>query len=107
VLSLRLPRPVGGRTARTAAAGPVREFDLPLLWASVVLLLFGMVMVYSASIALPDSARFASLRTTHHLTRHAFALTVGFGCALFAFAIRSHGGRSSRPGCSPPAWCCW
>ena len=87
MLSLRLPRPAGSRSARTAAAGVVREFDVPLLWVSVLLLLFGLVMVYSASIALPDSARFASLRTTHHLFRHGFALAVGFGCALFAFAI--------------------
>ncbi|HYF57892.1 MAG TPA: putative lipid II flippase FtsW [Burkholderiaceae bacterium] len=82
-----MPRPAGSRSARTAAAGVVREFDVPLLWVSVLLLLFGLVMVYSASIALPDSARFASLRTTHHLFRHGFALAVGFGCALFAFAI--------------------
>jgi cell division protein FtsW len=90
VLSLRLPRPraAAARSGRgAAAAGAVREFDLALLWAAVVLLLFGMVMVYSASIALPDSARFASLRTTHHLTRHAFAIAVGLGCATFAFAI--------------------
>lgn len=90
MLSLRLPRPgaVSGRSGRGAAAsGTVREFDLALLWAAAVLLLFGMVMVYSASIALPDSARFSSLRTTHHLTRHAFAIGVGLCCATFAFAI--------------------
>jgi cell division protein FtsW len=83
VLSLPLPR----MRARTPRPVLVREFDLPLLSAAVVLLLFGMVMVYSASIALPDSSRFASLRTTHHLTRHAFAMTVGLGCGLLAFAI--------------------
>ena len=83
MLSLPLPR----MRARTPRPVLVREFDLPLLSAAVVLLLFGMVMVYSASIALPDSSRFASLRTTHHLTRHAFAMTVGLGCGLLAFAI--------------------
>jgi len=83
VLSLPLPR----MRARSPRPVLVREFDLPLLSAAVVLLLFGMVMVYSASIALPDSSRFASLRTTHHLTRHAFAMTVGLGCGLLAFAI--------------------
>ena len=83
MLSLPLPR----MRARSPRPVLVREFDLPLLSAAVVLLLFGMVMVYSASIALPDSSRFASLRTTHHLTRHAFAMTVGLGCGLLAFAI--------------------
>jgi cell division protein FtsW len=86
MLSLRLPR-ARAFGARAVAPAPVREFDLALLWSVVVLLLFGMVMVYSASIALPDSARFASLRTTHHLTRHAFVLLVGLTAATFAFAI--------------------
>jgi cell division protein FtsW len=86
VLSLRLPR---GRVlgARGAAPIAVREFDLALLWSVAVLLLFGLVMVYSASIALPDSSRFATLRTTHHLTRHAFVLLVGLAAATVAFAI--------------------
>jgi cell division protein FtsW len=86
VLSLRLPR---GRAlgARGAASIAVREFDLALLWSVVVLLLFGLVMVYSASIALPDSSRFAALRTTHHLTRHAFVLLIGLVAATVAFAI--------------------
>jgi cell division protein FtsW len=87
VLSLRLPRSRPQGAGRTASGGPVPEFDLPLLWAAIVLMLFGMVMVYSASIALPDSSRFASLRTTHHLTRHAVALVISLGAALFAFAI--------------------
>lgn len=86
MLSLRLPR---GRAIGASGVAPaaVREFDLALVWSAVVLLLFGMVMVYSASIALPDSARFATLRTTHHLTRHAFVLVIGLAGATFAFAI--------------------
>jgi cell division protein FtsW len=84
VLSLALRRLRG---AAAPAQAPVREFDLPLVWAAGVLLMLGLVMVYSASIALPDSARFSTLRTTHHLSRHVFALTVALGCGLFAFAI--------------------
>jgi cell division protein FtsW len=84
VLSVALRRLRG---AATPAQAPVREFDLPLVWAAAVLLILGLVMVYSASIALPDSARFSTLRTTHHLSRHAFALAVALGCGLFAFAI--------------------
>jgi cell division protein FtsW len=87
VLSLRLPRSRAASGPRGGLAGATGEFDAPLLWSAVVLLLFGLVMVYSASIALPDSARFSSLRTTHHLTRHAFAIAVALGAALFAFAI--------------------
>jgi cell division protein FtsW len=87
MLSLRLPRPrLGGPSRAATGAGP-REFDLPLIWVGVVLLLLGLVMVYSASIALPDSSRFSSLRTTHYLTRHAFSICVGIGCAMLAFAL--------------------
>ncbi len=87
MLSIRLPRIERRSAPRGALSGSVREFDLPLLWAGLLLMLFGLVMVYSASIALPDSSRFASLRTTHHLTRHVIALVIGLGCGLVAFAI--------------------
>jgi cell division protein FtsW len=87
VLSVRLPGVERRSAPRGALSGSVREFDLPLLWAGLLLMLFGLVMVYSASIALPDSSRFASLRTTHHLTRHLIALAIGLGCGLVAFAI--------------------
>ena len=76
-------RPIG----RGSSVSSMRDYDLPLLWSVLVLLLFGLVMVYSASIALPDSARFASLRTTHHLMRHSFSVCVGLTCGLIAFAI--------------------
>lgn len=87
MLSLRLPRPRAERPARTLANPGFREFDLPLMWVAMVLLLFGLVMVYSASIALPDSARFSNLRTTHYLGRHLFSICVGIGCGLLAFAL--------------------
>ena len=87
MLSVRLPSVERRSAPRGALSGSVREFDLPLLWAGLLLMLFGLVMVYSASIALPDSSRFASLRTTHHLTRHMIALAIGLGCGLVAFAI--------------------
>lgn len=85
--------PAAGRLGSSLRAGlvsPVRDYDLTLIWAALALMLFGMVMVYSASIALPDSARFASLRHTHYLSRHAFSLCVGLGMGLFAFAIPVH-----------------
>ncbi len=79
-----------------AAALPVRDglrsrggqpvhvagFDRTLVWVTAALLLLGLVMVYSASIALPDNPRFARYSPTHFLVRHAFALAVGFVAAL-------------------------
>ncbi|MFZ9407661.1 MAG: FtsW/RodA/SpoVE family cell cycle protein, partial [Burkholderiaceae bacterium] len=76
-----------GQGLRAVSPSSVRDYDLTLIWAVLALMLFGMVMVYSASIALPDSARFANLRHTHYLSRHAVSLCVGLGAGLFAFAI--------------------
>lgn len=63
------------------------EYDQPLLWVSIVLLALGMVMVFSASIALPDSPRYANYRESHFLARHAFALFIGLSMGLLAFQI--------------------
>ena len=53
----------------------------------VLLLLWGLVMVYSASIAMPDNPRFANYKPTHFLNRHLFALLLGTITALLAFQI--------------------
>lgn len=67
-----------------ATGRPVRvlSFDQPLVAVVGALLAFGMVMVYSASVAMHDSPRFANVPTTFFLTRHLFSLTVGLVTAL-------------------------
>ncbi|CAG9176570.1 putative lipid II flippase FtsW [Cupriavidus respiraculi] len=81
----------GGLRDAVSGVKPTRsrmmEYDQPLLWVSVVLLAIGLVMVYSASIALPDSPRYANYRETHFLTRHAFSVLIGLGVGLVAFQI--------------------
>ena len=62
-------------------------FDQALLWVVVALLCFGLVMVYSASIALPDNPRFANYAQTHFLVRHLVAMVIGAVGALVAFQI--------------------
>ena len=59
----------------------------PLLWVTVALLAFGLVMVYSASIALPDNPRFARYAHTHFLVRHLLSLGLAFVVALLAFQV--------------------
>ena len=76
----------GGYSGR-AAPSRVQGFDQPLLWVAVALLAFGLVMVYSASIALPDNPRFARYAHTHFLMRHLFSLVLGFVFALLAFQV--------------------
>jgi cell division protein FtsW len=77
------PRLRGG--ARIAAATP--GVDTTLVWVVVALLITGVVMVYSASIALPDSPRFARYSTTHFMLRHLLAIGVGVLAALVAFSV--------------------
>ncbi|WP_435370723.1 putative lipid II flippase FtsW [Hydrogenophaga intermedia] len=67
----------------------VREtgFDQPLLWVAVALLAWGLVMVYSASIALPDNPRFANYAHTHFVLRHGLSMAIGVVAALLAFQV--------------------
>jgi len=75
--------------ARSKTNQVVRElgFDQVLLWVVVALLMFGLVMVYSASVALPDNPRFANYGASHFLWRHAFSICTGSVVALIAFQI--------------------
>jgi cell division protein FtsW len=63
------------------------EYDKPLAWVVVLLMLFGMVMVYSASISLPDSPKYASYSNFHFLMRQAIFIAVSLACALVAFRV--------------------
>ena len=66
---------------------PVNGIDQQLLWVTVALLLWGLVMVYSASIAMPDNPRFANYAHTHFLLRHIASIGVAFVAALLTFQV--------------------
>lgn len=74
---------------RTAPAQPARlsGFDQGLLWVTVGLLALGLVMVYSATVALPDNPRFARYTPTYFLVRHLAALGIGFVAALLVVQV--------------------
>ncbi|MCF8167232.1 MAG: putative lipid II flippase FtsW [Rhodoferax sp.] len=84
-----LPVRLGGRGALSASTRPgqVRGFDQPLAWVVVALLLWGLVMVYSASIAMPDNPRFSNYTHTYFLVRHSVWLAISFVACLLAFQI--------------------
>jgi len=63
------------------------EIDSLLLWSGVALLLLGLVMVYSASIATAEGSSFTRHQPTFFLVRHAVYLAVGLIAALIAFQI--------------------
>ena len=84
-----LPVRVHGREfARTGAApGSIKGFDQTLIWAIASLLMWGMVMVYSASIALNDSSQSSNVWQAQFLIRHCMSLTIGFVAALLVFQV--------------------
>lgn len=68
--------------ASAAAPSRAHGFDQALVWVVVALLLLGLVMVYSASVALPDNPKFARYASTHFLSRHALSLAIAVVAAL-------------------------
>ncbi|UUZ50492.1 FtsW/RodA/SpoVE family cell cycle protein [Massilia sp. B-10] len=64
------------------------EYDQPLVWVTLLLMLFGMVMVYSASIALPDSPKYANYKHTHFLQRQAIFIAAALMAGLFVFRVK-------------------
>lgn len=84
-----LPIRIGGHTSFGAQSVrvQVRGFDQPLVWVVTTLLLVGLVMVYSASIAMPDNPKFALYSHTHFVLRHAVSISVGLVAALLAFQV--------------------
>ena len=85
-----LPVRIGGLPYARTASAPTRVlgFDQALIWACVALLAWGLVMVYSASIALPDNPRFARYSPHHFVLRHALWIVLSFVAALIAFQVR-------------------
>ena len=73
--------------ARPAPPLSVHVIDHSLVWVTVALLCFGLVMVYSASVALPDNPRFANYAPAHFLMRHALFIGISFAAAVLAFQV--------------------
>jgi cell division protein FtsW len=72
-----------------AAARPVRlmAFDQTLVAVVLVLVCIGIVMVYSASIALPDNRKFAAYAPSFFLQRHLLSLAIAFIAALLVLQV--------------------
>ena len=93
----RLGRAAGSDDAVGAHAVPVRDWlphttarptrvhgiDRALIWVVIALVALGLVMVYSATIAMPDNPRFARYAPTHFLVRQSIAI----GLAVIAAVI--------------------
>ncbi len=68
---------------------PVRlsAFDQSLVAVVATLALLGVVMVYSASIALPDNPKFSNYAQAHFLQRHVMSLAIAFMVALVVVQV--------------------
>jgi len=65
----------------------MRNYDLPLVVASVCLVCIGLLMVYSASIALADGPRYSHVNRYFFVTRHAVFLVFGVILATIAWLM--------------------
>lgn len=83
-VSARLPVRDG---LRSTAAPTLLAFDRSLVIVVLALVVFGTVMVYSASIALPDSRKFAAYTPTYFLARHALFALIGLLAAFAAVQV--------------------
>jgi cell division protein FtsW len=97
--------PAKTSTGRAARAGveaiPVREwisvergqparllgFDRTLVCVVIALLALGLVMVYSASVAMPDNPKFARYTPTYFLSRHAMFMAIAVTAALVTVQV--------------------
>ena len=93
---LRGPRGAGGERqlpirdwdgAPNGMPPRIAGFDQGLVWCVVGLLALGLVMVYSASVALPDSPKYARYSPTFFLGRHALSLGIACVAALLAVQV--------------------
>lgn len=79
---------VAQKPARSLAQrSSMMEYDQLLVWVVLLLMLFGMVMVYSASISLPDSPKFANYRNAYFLQRQAMFIGAGIVAGLLTFRV--------------------
>ena len=75
------------RHFRAGRPAQPQELDAMLLWPALALLLFGMVMVYSASIATAEGSRFTGHQPAYFLIRHGVFLTIGLIAAVVVFQV--------------------
>jgi cell division protein FtsW len=69
-------------------ATTMATYDQTLVWVVLLLMLLGMVMVYSASISLPDSRKYAQYSNAHFLIRQAIFIVISLVAGLLTFRVK-------------------
>lgn len=73
------------------------DYDYPLMWMTLFILAFGLVMVYSASIAMAEADAHIGYRYTYFLTRHAVYIGLGLAAGFLAFTVPSQNWQKAAP----------
>ncbi len=73
------------------------SYDASLAWAALLLFAIGLVMVYSASIAMSEASAHTGYRAWYFLARHATFVAIGFAAAFVAFQVPMKGWQRLAP----------
>lgn len=71
----------------TGGRAQMDEYDQGLVWSALLLLVIGLVMVYSASISTAEASRYTNGSATWFLVRQSVFLFVGVIAAALAFQV--------------------
>ncbi len=66
---------------------PLAEYDHGLVWATLLLLGVGLVMVYSSSIAIAEGSRASGYQPTYYLMRHGLFVAASMAAAVAVFQV--------------------
>ena len=69
------------------APKPTSELDFNLMWLAIGLLSIGLVMVYSASIAIAEAAKYTGGNGEYYLMRQGIFILIGVTAGVVAFQI--------------------
>ncbi|MEK6593757.1 MAG: putative lipid II flippase FtsW [Pseudomonadota bacterium] len=76
---------------------PLPDYDQTLVWLSVLLLGLGLVMVYSASIAIAEGSRATGQQPMYYLLRHGAFIVIGIVLAVITFQVPMRAWQQSAP----------
>ena len=74
--------------APSHARSQMLTYDQMLVWVTLLLLMLGMVMVYSASISLHDSPKYIGYTSNYFLLRQAIFIGIGIVAGFIAFQVK-------------------
>ena len=66
---------------------PAAEYDRSLAWAALLLVVTGLLMVYSASTSTAEASRYTGQNPAYYLLRHAAFLAVSLAAAIGVFLL--------------------